>query len=421
MNSSAQPLGFSTANPHALATILQASETKSIIAARDIFDVSGTKLWARDLPVSQALQRKLLDRQLRHPLESCLIAEDGVTGRSLVQRVEELVATDSPLALLVSPYADKIVHGAAHLPLHSVAQLLLTAGEASRPETFRHAIEAMTLAGALMAAHGGGTRELRLAMLAGLLHDLGEMYIGPQFGEADADRTLDFRSFQQLVVHPHVGKLLIEQLTNYPPEVARAVSEHHERLDGSGYPHCLHRDLVSPLGRLLAVTDATLAALRGEGAHLARASMALRAVPGEFDLGWVGLVSYAARRQPPLQASASPEALQGRLVRLDAALQAAHNRASALLLAAETPALKDALGLALHLLTRLRTGWNASGLWSADCLVAQDLAEVEAVEDELLFRLQAIRRAAQLRAGDLPDEDALRLTLLCEGLDVAAD
>jgi len=420
MNSSAQPLSFSTANPHALATILQASETKSIIAARDIFDVSGTKLWARDLPVSQALQRKLLDRQLRHPLESCLIAEDGVTSRSLVQRVEELVATDSPVAVLVQPYADKIVHGAAHLPLHSVAQLLLTAGEASRPETFRHAIEAMTLAGALMAAHGGGTRELRLAMLAGLLHDLGEMYIGPEFGEADADRTLDFRSFQQLVVHPHVGKLLIEQLTNYPPEVARAVSEHHERLDGSGYPHCLHRDLVSPLGRLLAVTDGTLAALRGEGAHLARASMALRAVPGEFDLGWVGLVSYAARRQPPLQASASPEELQGRLVRLDAALQAAHNRASALLLAAETPALKDALGLALHLLTRLRTGWNASGLWSPDCLVAQDLAEVEAVEDELLFRLQAIRRAAQLRAGDLPDEDALRLTLLCEGLDVAA-
>src|SRR5437868_13755497 len=134
MNPSAQNLSFSTANPHALATILQASETKSIIAARDIFDVAGTKLWARDLPVSQALQRKLLDRQLRHPLESCLIAEDGVTSRALVQRVEELVAMNTPISALVQAYADKIVHGAAHLPLHSVAQLLLTAGEASRPE-----------------------------------------------------------------------------------------------------------------------------------------------------------------------------------------------------------------------------------------------------------------------------------------------
>jgi hypothetical protein len=417
MTTSAQSVSFTTANPHALATILEASQTQSIIASRDIFDVSGIKLWARDAPVSQALQRKLIDRQLRHPLESCLLAEDGVTGRSLVQSLEELLARDTPLALVLQPYADKIVHAAAHLPLHSVAQLLLTASQVSRADSFAHAVEAMALAGALMAAHGGGTRELRLAMLAGLLHDLGEMYIAPQHGEADADRTLEFKSYQQIVVHPHVGKLLIEQLTNYPPEVARAVAEHHERLDGSGYPHCLHRELVSPLGRLLAVTDGTLAALRHEHPHLVRASVALRAVPGEFDLGWVGLVSYAARRQPPLQARTGIAEIRHRLNWLDTALQAAHNRASALLLAAETAALKDALGMSLHLLTRLRTGWNASGLWNKDGLAEQDSAEIEAIEDELLFRLQAIQRAAQLRAGELPEEDAMRLGLLCEGLD----
>ena len=44
MNARTQIPGFSTANPHALATILEASQTKSIIASRDIFDISGTKL-----------------------------------------------------------------------------------------------------------------------------------------------------------------------------------------------------------------------------------------------------------------------------------------------------------------------------------------------------------------------------------------
>ena len=416
MHPSAQSNSFSIANPHALATILEASQTKSIIASRDIFDVSGTKLWARDLPVSQALQRKLLDRQLRYPLESCLYAEDGVTGRSLVQSVEQLLACSTPLAALLQPHADKIVHAAAHLPLHSVAQLLLTAGQASRPEAFEHAVQAMALTGALMLTHGGGTRELRLAMLCGLLHDLGEMYIAPHHGEADADRALDFQSYQHLVVHPHVGKLLIDQLTNYPADVARAVAEHHERLDGSGYPHCLQRDLVSPMGRLLAVAEGTLASLRGERSHLTRASVALRVVPGEFDLSWVGLVSHAAQRQPALQARLGVDEIQVRLTRLDVALQSAHNQAGSLLLAAETPALKDALGLAQHLLARLRTGWNASGLWSKECVAAQDAAEVEAIEDELLFRLHAIGRAAMLRAGDLAEEDAQRLDLLCLSL-----
>ena len=94
MNAPARNDAFSTANPHALATILEASQTKSIIASRDIFDISGTKLWARDQPVSATLQRKLLDRQLRNPLESCLLAEDGVNAQTLLQALRTLIEGD---------------------------------------------------------------------------------------------------------------------------------------------------------------------------------------------------------------------------------------------------------------------------------------------------------------------------------------
>lgn len=407
---------FETANPHALATILEASETKSIIASRDIFDVSGAKLWARDQPVSQALQRKLLDRRLRHPLESCLYAEDGVTPRSLVQALESLIARDSPVSALLRPYADKLVHSATHLPMHSVAQLLLTAGQAARPESFDHAVQAMALNGALVIAHGADTRQLRLAMLCGLLHDLGEMYIAPEFTEADAARALDLRSYRNLVVHPHVGRLLIEQLTNYPAEVARAVAEHHERLDGTGYPHCLQRDQLSPQGRLLAVTDGTLDVLRSQRAHLVRAGVTLRVVPGEFDLGWAGLITSVARLQPELQARISGTEIRERLDRLDAALQSAQFATSTLMLQAETPGLKAALALAQHLLNRLRAGWNASGLWGREAVPAQECAELEAVEQELQFRLQAIARAAALRAGELAGADRTRLEAYCSAL-----
>ena len=167
MNAPARPAGFTTANPHALTTILEASQTKRIIASRDIFDLSGTKLWARDLPVSQALQRKLLDRQLRQPLETCLLAEDGVTSHSLVESTKTLLDRVTPLTILLRPYADKLVREVGHLPLHSVVQLLLTAGQASRPESFDHAVQAMVLNGAMVMAHGGDTQALRVAMVCG--------------------------------------------------------------------------------------------------------------------------------------------------------------------------------------------------------------------------------------------------------------
>lgn len=417
MDAVAFNLSFSQPNPHALATILEASETRSIIASQDIFDASGIKLWARDRPVSQDLQRKLLDRHLRQPLEACLEAEDGVTPVHLAQAAVELAGGPLPLAAVVRPWVDRLEYAAAHLPLHPVAKLLLTMCEVSRSAAFDHAIQAMCLNGMLTLEHGGDPQALQLAMLCGLLHDIGEMYIDPRHGEADADRDLDVRSYQQLVVHPHVGRLLIEQLTDYPPSVGRAIAEHHERLDGSGYPHCLRQDQVSPMGRQLAVTEAALGAMRSPPPNLARSSVALRVIPGEFDLGWVGELASAAngQRAPARRAIAD---IQARLGRLDTILQGASDNARALMSEADSVALKEALTLASYLLARLRTGWNASGLWSHADLDVQDSAEVEAIEDELALRLRGIERAARLRAGTLPAGDQQLLDRLCLGIGI---
>lgn len=407
---------FQSANPHALATILAASETQRIIAASDIFDIAGTKLWARNQPVSAELQRKLLDRKLREPLESCLVAEDGVTPASLVERFEQLVEGDARLAPVLRPHAAKLLREAAHLPLHPVAQLLLSAGRAARPQTFDHAIAAMGLAGALMLAHGGQTPDIRLAMLCGLLHDLGEMYIDPLHGEAETDIELDAVSYRQLVVHPHIGLLLVAQLTSYPGSVARAVAEHHERLDGSGYPHARQGDGLSPLGRLMAVTDAALAALRGPHEQLLHASIALRAVPGEFDLAWVGQLARIAREQPPLQPAMTPPEIRARRAALEEVLQAAEDNAALLTVGARSADMLAALELAQFLVGRLRVGWNESGLWSPQAAAGSDAAEVEAMEDELYFRLRGVQRAVMLRAGELLADEAATLKALCDSL-----
>ena len=173
---------------------------------------------------------------------------------------------------------------------------------------------------------------------------------------------------------------------------------------------------MSPLGRLLAITEGALGVLRGERPYLARVSVALRVVPGEFDLSWLGRIADIARSHPALHASLDASEVQARLATLGAALQAAQDSADALAAGAGSPALKDALTLALHLLGRLRTGWYASGLWSTDSVAAEDAAEMESVEDELFFRLRSIGRAALLRAGDLPPHDAQRLGQWCAGL-----
>ncbi|HYR24648.1 MAG TPA: HD domain-containing phosphohydrolase, partial [Aquabacterium sp.] len=365
---------FKTANPHALATILEASETKSIIASSDIFDISGIKLWARDQPVSRDLQRKLMDRALSKPLETSLMVEDGVSPATLAQEVARLLKENGPLRPLLAPHAEALLRGALAIRLHAVAQLLLSAVQTARPAAFAHAIDAMAVAGALVRARGGEDKLVALAMTAGLLHDVGEMYVDPDYGEADAEATLDVESYRQLVVHPHIGQLLLTQLTDYPKDLARAVGEHHERLDGSGYPHRLVAEQISPLGRLLAVTEAALAALRAPHATLHHASMALRVVPGEFDIHLSGPLAAAARTIPPMTAQRSVNDLHQALDHLDVTLQEAMIHIDGTLPPSPSEGLQRAADLTRHLLHKLRQGWNESGLWSPGAIGHEEVA-----------------------------------------------
>lgn len=124
--------------------------------------------------MSVALQQRLLERKLQTPLESCLAAETGVTPFTLHDQLVACLEDGSPLSKALRPCASLLVQEFKRIPLHSVAQLLLTTALATRRETFPHAVQAMALAGAL--AHSQGTSvDMRMAMIAGLLHDIGEV------------------------------------------------------------------------------------------------------------------------------------------------------------------------------------------------------------------------------------------------------
>ncbi len=416
MSTATAEVDFKVANPHALALILDASETRSIIAANDIFDINGIKLWARNQAVSQDLQRKLMDRALREPLETCLVVEGGVSNTTLQEEIQALIGRQGPLTPLLQPHLDALLKGAAAVRLHPVVQLLLSSAQTSRPATFAHAIEAMALAGAIIQARSHNPALVLAAMTAGLIHDVGEMYISPAYGEADAQSTLDVESYRQLVVHPHIGQLLLTQLTDYPKDISRAVAKHHERLDGSGYPHRLTTERISPLGRLLAAVEVALAALRLPGATLHHASVALRVVPGEFDVLLAGPLSAAARGVPPMTAQHSLPEIQAALARLDIDLQETMTHVEGVLPGEPSAGLQRAADLTLYLLHKLRQGWNESGLWSPEAIGAVEAAEAEAVQVALRARLQEIERAARLVAGPLSDDDEDRLNQLCAGL-----
>lgn len=60
---------------------------------------------------------------------------------------------------------------------------------------------------------------------------------------------------QEIPRHPDNGASLLKQAGSFSPEVIRAVEEHHERWDGSGYPARLKGTEISPFARIIAIAD----------------------------------------------------------------------------------------------------------------------------------------------------------------------
>ncbi len=94
---------------------------------------------------------------------------------------------------------------------------------------------------------------LRHLAVGGLLHDIGKLSV-PDAVLGKPGKLTD-EEFDAIKKHPGAGLKLLRDLGGFPDEVLRLVHQHHERLDGSGYPQGLAGPELGIGPRLLAVCD----------------------------------------------------------------------------------------------------------------------------------------------------------------------
>jgi putative nucleotidyltransferase with HDIG domain len=93
---------------------------------------------------------------------------------------------------------------------------------------------------------------LRVLAAGGLLHDMGKLSVPD--GILKKPGPLTDRQFRIVKRHPEWGEELLREL-GFGPEVRRLVLDHHERVDGSGYPRGRRASELDLETRILAVCD----------------------------------------------------------------------------------------------------------------------------------------------------------------------
>jgi HD-GYP domain-containing protein (c-di-GMP phosphodiesterase class II) len=87
---------------------------------------------------------------------------------------------------------------------------------------------------------------------AGLVHDVGRLGVSNAVWDKRGELTRT--DLERIRLHPYLSERMLAFSPALAPLGAIAV-QHHERLDGSGYPHGLSGDAITPMGRILAAAD----------------------------------------------------------------------------------------------------------------------------------------------------------------------
>jgi HD-GYP domain-containing protein (c-di-GMP phosphodiesterase class II) len=94
---------------------------------------------------------------------------------------------------------------------------------------------------------------LRTLAIGGLLHDIGKLSVPTEILQKPGPLSDD--EYAVIRRHPEWGRSLVRELGGFPAEVERLLMDHHERLDGSGYPRALRAHDLDLETRILAVCD----------------------------------------------------------------------------------------------------------------------------------------------------------------------
>ncbi len=122
--------------------------------------------------------------------------------------------------------------------------------------TYTHSVNVTIFATALMQRvlpHIGGEHDYKVIGEGFLLHDIGKSAIPPAV--INKPGKLDEEEWRLMRRHPQIGQEILNSTRHGDPIIDSIVLQHHEKMNGKGYPHGLKSEEIHPYARICALAD----------------------------------------------------------------------------------------------------------------------------------------------------------------------
>jgi HD-GYP domain-containing protein (c-di-GMP phosphodiesterase class II) len=395
-------------SPHFVRSVTEMGDTRDVIASEDIYASNGTKLLAKGARIDSRQFEKLTRYKLSAPLDQVLSSDKAVDAATLAIEFDRILEHDATYRQLLSRAGDprQLKHCTANLRLHPTIELRLTVMVDRHAEMFEHTLRTAVIAFACAQRMGVPGPDLPAVLLAALCHDFGEMHTDPRILDQSHQVTAEERRFVH--VHPVTGYVLLKDLPGFSAAASKAVLQHHERLDGSGYPHALHGTQVDRLARIVAAADVTETVLRR--LDMQRLEMLYRINKQRFDGDVLAILRDLLQPHANLPAGAGPAADPAvRLNHLSELLQAWFGLRAMLEQRPAADAPNSPMAFLFDRMASIRSlvlqaGFNPDDMTSMLAMMQDDpvvLAELRAMLDEMDWLLADLANEIDRRSPEL--------------------
>ncbi|HBL53904.1 MAG TPA: hypothetical protein DDZ34_07785, partial [Syntrophaceae bacterium] len=136
--------------------------------------------------------------------------------------------------------------------LGGTVQAIALVVESKDPYTAGHQRRVADISRAIATEMGLSPDRIEGIRMAGIIHDIGKVSVPAEI--LSMPRKLTDLEFSLIKTHAQSGYEILKDI-EFPWPIARMVLEHHERMNGSGYPNGLTGDKLLPESRILAVAD----------------------------------------------------------------------------------------------------------------------------------------------------------------------
>ncbi len=242
-------------DPHYLHSVTHLGDTLPIVANREISTSTGMKLISAGMRIDSSLYDRLLQHRLAPPLDQCLSTEDSVTGTSLAAKAVQMMLDDKQLALIQTVKYDgqTLTSVLKQVPLNPAIAFKLTVMRETNAALYTRSIYVALVSIYLGMKLQLDKNQLKDLATAALLHDIGLLHVDPEL--LDPEHKMSELERRHLYVHSVTGWMVLKIYPEYKKKVLDAVLQHHEHLDGSGYPRGLKSGEVGQLAQIIAVAE----------------------------------------------------------------------------------------------------------------------------------------------------------------------